>query len=125
MKGEMHEPINVVNKQHKIIKSEGIKFDSEKTPLGLLPWPALIDVAKVLAFGADKYGKYNWLKGMEWSRLYDAALRHLVTWINRKDLDSETNLSHLSHCLCCILFLATYEKLGIGTDDRWKNDKSE
>jgi hypothetical protein len=104
----------------KRLQTEGVKADTGKPPMGLLPWPALVEVAKVLEHGANKYERYNWLKGMAWSRLYDAALRHLSAWIQGQDCDEETDLSHLSHCACCILFLLTYEVLGLGTDDRYK-----
>ncbi len=99
------------------------KYDDNKPPMGLLPWPALTEVAKVLHFGAEKYARHNWRKGMDWSRLYDAALRHQVAWIEGESLDPESGLSHLSHSLCCLLFLSTYEILNIGQDDRWKSPK--
>ena len=100
--------------------SQGVKFDTGKPPMGLLPWKALTEIAKVLDFGAKKYNSYNWAKGMKWSRLYDAALRHLSVWIEGEDKDQETGLSHLAHAGCCILFLLTYELLNIGNDNRWK-----
>lgn len=79
---------------------------------------ALEQVARVLMFGAEKYGRDNWKKGMDWTRLYDASLRHLIAWREGQDKDNETGLSHLAHASCCILFLLTYELLGLGEDDR-------
>jgi hypothetical protein len=93
--------------------------------MGLLPWDALVEVAKVLGFGTEKYGRYNWKGGFSWSRLYDAALRHLTAWIEGEDKDPETGLSHLSHCLCMILFLSAHEIEGIGIDDRWKGNDDD
>ena len=103
-------------KQQKV--EAGKKFDFGKLPLELLPTPALKEIAKVLAYGKEKYDAWNWLKGMSWSRLLGAALRHLYAWSERESLDSETSYSHLAHAGCCILFLLTYELLNIGTDDR-------
>lgn len=98
--------------------SEAKKFDTGKTPWELLPMDALAEVAKVLQFGATKYGAYNWTRGMSYSRLVGAACRHLLQewWCGRK-VDSETGLSHLAHAACCILFLLAYELRGIGEDD--------
>lgn len=98
---------------------EGKKFDNGKPPIGLVPGIAIEEIAKVLAFGAEKYDEYNWAKGMKWSRLYHAALRHIYAWINKDDLDKETGLSHLAHAACCIVFLLVYEKLHLGKDDRY------
>lgn len=100
--------------------SEGKKFDSEKVPLQLLPTEALWEVGKVLNLGRKKYGDWNWKSGMDWSRLYGAALRHLFAWAENESEDPESKLSHLAHASCCILFLLAYEKLGLGIDDRWK-----
>ena len=38
---------------------EGKKYDSEKPMMQLLPSKALVEVSKVLSFGANKYGKEN------------------------------------------------------------------
>lgn len=89
------------------------KADQGKTPWELLPMDALEEVAKVLGYGAEKYGKWNWTKGMVASRLVGAACRHLLRewWCGRK-VDPETGLSHLAHAICCLLFLLSYELRG-------------
>ena len=100
--------------------SEGLKFDIGKVPLELLPVEALIEIAKVMAFGAEKYGRHNWRKGMAWSRLVGAILRHLFAWMLGEDKDPESGLSHLAHAGCDLLFLLTYELKELGTDDRFQ-----
>jgi hypothetical protein len=101
--------------------SEGLKYDTGKVPLELLPPEALTEIAKVLAFGAEKYGRHNWRKGMAWSRLIGAILRRLFAWMLGEDKDPESGLSHLSHAGCDLLFLLTYELTESGTDDRYKH----
>lgn len=98
---------------------EALKFDSKKPPLDLLPFHALTEVAKVLDHGKKKYTAHNWRKGMDWSRFSSAALRHLFAWNNGEDNDLESDLNHLAHAACCILFLLEYNQLGLGTDDRY------
>jgi hypothetical protein len=97
---------------------EAVKFDSEKVPLDLLPFEALVEVGKVLNFGAKKYARHNWRKGFHWSRLLGAALRHLFSWARGEDRDPETGLSHLAHAACTVLFLLSHELEGLGEDDR-------
>lgn len=104
--------------------SEAIKYDSEKIRVELLPYNALLEIAKVMTIGATKYGDNNWRKGMLWSRLYGACLRHLIAWYEGQDKDEETGLLHLAHAGCCILFLITYQLLGLGTDNRIVNSNS-
>ncbi len=98
----------------------GKKFDAGKVRLELLPSRALREVARVLTFGAKKYGDWNWAKGMKWSRLYGATQRHLTAWVDGEDNDPETGISHLAHAACSMLFLLVYQARGLGTDDRHK-----
>ena len=100
---------------------ESDKFDSDKPSLDLLPFSALIEVGKVLSYGAVKYSRDNWRNGngLAWSRLLAAALRHLFAWGSGENRDKETGLSHLAHAACCVLFLLTYDVDGGGHDDRW------
>ena len=106
------------------MSSGGIKHDAEKNRLDLLPCDALEEIAKVLTFGATKYGDYNWALGMKWSRPYGALLRHMFAWFKGEENDQETNLSHLAHAGCCILFLLSYGLRKVGMDDRPKNERS-
>lgn len=87
----------------------GVKHDLGKTPLDLLPMGALFEVGEILKFGAAKYAAYNWAKGMSYSRLIAASLRHIFAFNQGQDLDPETNRSHIAHALCCLLFLMEYE----------------
>ena len=100
--------------------SEGTKHDGDKIRMELIPPELNIGVGDILTFGAQKYADRNWEKGMAWSRVYGALLRHLTSWFNpfESDLDPETGKSHLWHAGCCIAFLIAYEARGTGTDDR-------
>lgn len=96
-----------------------LKGDCGKPRPELIPGDAIMAEAEVMRVGAMKYGDYNWSKGMEWSRFIGAALRHLYAWSGGEDLDKETGLSHLSHLACCAHILFSYQKNGLGLDDRY------
>ncbi len=98
--------------------TEGVKLDEGKDPWHLAPFDAIGAVVKVLAFGAKKYQPRNWEKGMDWSRLYSALMRHLVSWWAGEKADDDTGYSHLWHAGACIMFLIAYEIRGVGKDDR-------
>ena len=95
------------------------KNDTGKPPVGLIPRSALLEEARVLEFGAKKYGLHNWRKGMDRSRLTDAALRHLLAYIDGEDNDPETGISHLAHARCSLGFLIEYQQKKLGKDDRY------
>lgn len=93
--------------------------ESTKIRYDLLPFEPLEDIARVLAFGASKYGENNWKRGARWGRYFAALLRHLTAWWRGQDLDPETNLPHLAHAGCCLLFLMSYQQNKWGQDDRF------
>src|SRR3990167_8769307 len=78
----------------------------------------LTGIAKVLAFGANKYSVGNWANGMEWSRIYGALQRHIIAWAGGENSDSESGFSHLFHAGCCLMFLVAHEARELGIDDR-------
>lgn len=102
-----------------------IKNDANKVRVELLPYDALMVIAKVLTFGAKKYDDHNWSSngGFKWSRLYGAMQRHAFKWWHGHDKDDETNLTELAHLGCCLLFLISHELRKLGIDDRPKLEK--
>lgn len=87
----------------------GQKHDEGKVRLDLIPIAALRGLGDVLTYGAEKYSERNWEEGIEYHRLYGAALRHLTAWWDREAWDPESGLSHLKHALACISFLTHFE----------------
>lgn len=88
----------------------GRKYDGGKPMYGLLPPLALKSVVEVLTFGAHKYEIDNW-KYVDDSirRYFDAAQRHLWAWKEGESLDQESNMHHLSHAICCLMFLYEHD----------------
>lgn len=59
-----------------------------------------------LEYGLVKYTRNNWKQGFEWSRLLDAALRHVVLGVAMgEDIDKESGNPHWGHALCMLMFL--------------------
>ena len=85
--------------------SEGKKFDESKPRLDLLDSYAIEQLAAVLTFGAQKYSAHNWRKGIAYSRLLAALLRHVFAFMRGEDNDPETGLPHIAHAMCNCMFL--------------------
>ena len=103
-RGKPFTPLDIFKKEEEK-EEEGIKYDTEKPKMNLLPPKAVIEVAKVLTFGAEKYDAENWRKLDNLQSRYTAgALRHIFAHMDGEQLDPETKLSHLAHALCCLLF---------------------
>ena len=95
----------------------GRKFDGNKPQYGLLPPLALRATVDVLTFGAEKYEPDNWKFVPDSKRRYfDALQRHLWAYKDGEKIDPESNMHHLAHAMCCLMFL--YEH-----DVKYSNDK--
>ena len=84
----------------------GVKYDSQKPRTDLLPPRTLLEVAKVLSFGAKKYDPNNW-KNVEdlQARYTAAALRHIMDHMVDPDaVDNESGIDTLAHAICCLMF---------------------
>lgn len=97
-----------------------MKYDGEKLRTDLIPVAPILEIAKVLTYGAKKYSERNWEKGLKWSRCYGAALRHLFAWFSGETNDTETGINHLAHAACEIIFLLEFTKTHTELDDRPK-----
>ena len=101
-------------------RTAGRKDDQEKIRMELIPPELPFAVGVILTSGAKKYEDRNWEKGMSWSRVFGALMRHMWCWWGglgptRKNfalgtLDDETGHSHLWHAACCIAFLVAFEE---------------
>jgi len=96
---------------------EGRKDDNHKTRFGLVPPLALLEVAKVLTFGADKYGVDNWRTVRDATTRYrDALGRHMNMYDQGFIFDDESKLYHLAHAVCCLLFMLELEVAAVNGD---------
>lgn len=101
--------------------SSAKKFDQDKAPLGTIPTVALEQEALAFKHGAKKYGQWNFKKGMDWTRLIDASLRHIAAFKDGEDMDPESGYHHLGHARACLSMLLDYFYNELGTDDRFKS----
>ena len=84
---------------------------------------ALYGATEVLAFGAKKYSRCNFLKGFPYTELVDSMLRHIISFHKGEDIDSESALPHVDHILCNALFLSQTYHQGNAKDDRHKEEE--
>lgn len=98
-------------------KEGGTKHDAGKPDLTLLPQEALHSIARAFEYGAKKYTRGNYKKGMAYSRVLAAAFRHGFAYASGEQRDPESGLSHLAHMGACVCMLLFYEVSGKGTND--------
>lgn len=100
------------------------KHDQGKPDLSILSYEALSEIAKAFEFGANKYGRYNYLEGgFDWTRLASANLRHCYKWIWGEDVDDESGLAHAAHMGATAIMILDHVLKGLGNDNRYKDKK--
>ena len=94
-------------------ETQGLKYDGEKLDWAHLP-KAIEEVLKVYMMGAKKYHRGNYLKGIDFRRIFNAAQRHLWAWKHGEDTDPESELSHLANatwnCLTLLEYMLAYPR---------------
>lgn len=89
---------------------EDIKEDNGKLRFDLILPEFEEDMAAVLTMGAQKYEPNSWQKIKDAKNRYYAALRrHLAAWRKGEKVDPESNISHLAHVACNVMFLMYFE----------------
>lgn len=99
-------------------KGKGLRYDSGKPAMHLLPPFAMLELGKLFARGVIKYYERNWEKGMKWSKMLSPMLRHVFRFMLGQNYDKETGVHHLAcvawNALCLLEFTQTHPEL----DDR-------
>ena len=95
----------------KITGGEGDKETEGKLRWDLLYIPAIEEIIRVYEYGLKKYEENNWKKGISYSKLFSACLRHLMDFfIRRKKVDDESGLHPLAHAAWHCITLIGYDK---------------
>lgn len=102
---------------------QGVKYDNGKLRYDLIPIKSLQSLAWVYTNGAIKYGDRNWEKGILYSRIYAAMMRHLTAWFDGEDLDKEDGQHHLASVAWGAFALLFYGCARPEMDDRPNKNK--
>lgn len=108
------------NKEAKVSPTGGLRYNSGKLRLELLPPEVEIALAEVLTKGAEKYEDRNWEKGLWYMDCVGCLKRHVNAWLMGEEIDKESGLHHLKHALTNLAFLVTFIERNMSSflDDR-------
>ena len=91
----------------------------------LVPVKALWLLAEVYGRGAEKYADRNWERGYEWSKSYQAAMRHMVQWWGGEQYDPLDGQHHLAAAIWHLCSLIEFEDTHPDLDNRSRAVKLE
>jgi hypothetical protein len=81
------------------------RYNSGKAKYSMIDLTCMEQCARVLEFGAKKYARDNWKKGLPISEILDSQLRHIAALQRGEFIDPESGLPHIGHIQCNSLFL--------------------
>lgn len=94
-----------VFKKNVLLSEKAERFNSGKISWSLVDFESLESLVKVLEFGAKKYSRDNWKKGLYTRETIESIMRHVVSLLGGEYIDKESGLSHIGHIMANAMFL--------------------
>jgi hypothetical protein len=115
------------------VDNKGLRYDTGKNRLELIPPEWEWALGQVLTAGANKYAARNWERGMDWSHVAGPLRRHLNKFLRGHRYDDQpdaegrpgTGCHHLALVAWNALALMSYDLRGVGVDDLDRADYTE
>jgi hypothetical protein len=97
------------------VKVDGLgeRKDEGKLPVDLIPADVIQAIAAVFQFGATKYARRNWERGLPWSKAYGPMQRHALDFALGRRVDRESGLLTSAHMACDALMLCAFDIRGM------------
>lgn len=80
--------------------TKGLRYNDDKIRYDLFEPYALEQVARIFTKGAKKYAPFNWLKGMEWSKMIASMKRHIAAFEKGEDRDFDLDCEGCKEGTC-------------------------
>jgi hypothetical protein len=93
-------------------KTKALRYNQGKLKWSLVHFRSLEPMVKVLMYGANKYAKDNWKKGLDRQEILDSMQRHLASLIDGQEIDPESQEHHIGHIMCNCLFYSYFNVIG-------------
>ena len=95
------------------------RFGKAKPSMANVPPVALVHLMMAHADGVKKYGQMNWRDtNVPATIYYDAAMRHLMKWLDGQELDADSGVHHLGHVMACCAIILDAQASNRLSDDR-------
>jgi len=87
---------------------KALRYNQGKPKWSMVHFKSLEPMVKVLMYGADKYARDNWKKGLDRQEILDSMQRHLAALIDGQEIDPESQEHHIGHLMCNCMFYSYF-----------------
>jgi hypothetical protein len=87
-------------------KEQALRYNNGKAQWSLVDFKSLEPLVDVLEYGAKKYERNNWKKGLPVNENCESLMRHVIAFMDGENTDSESGCSHLGHIMANAMFLS-------------------
>jgi hypothetical protein len=88
------------------MNEQATRHNEGKLRMSLIDFDALEPLVQALEYGAKKYGKDNWKKGLPEDELMDSLLRHVTALSDGEIFDEGSNVHHIGHIMANAMFIS-------------------
>lgn len=85
-------------------QEQSTRYNEGKPQWSLVNFKSLLPLVAVLEFGAKKYDRNNWQKGLQLHQILESSARHLFALMDGEENDPESGLPHIGHLQCNTMF---------------------
>ena len=89
----------------------GLRFNEGKLQWSQMHYASMAPLIRVLEYGAKKYTKGNWQKGMCPIAILECLQRHLAAIIDGETKDPESGLPHIGHVMANAMMYSYYTEV--------------
>lgn len=107
------------------MKDKAMRFNTDKPKYSMMDLTCLEPGTRVLEFGAKKYARDNWRKGLPFSEILDSLMRHISALQRGEFVDPESELTHIGHIQANAMFLGNKANINDIEEPKVKLSKAE
>lgn len=99
------------------MENKALRYNEGKPQWSLVHMKSLEPLVRVLEFGAAKYDRHNWKKGLDLDKILDSMQRHLAKVIDGEEYDDESKLEHMGHIMANAMFYTYFSNINKSVEE--------
>jgi hypothetical protein len=85
-------------------QEKSLRYNQGKPQWSLVDFKSLEPLVRVMEYGAKKYERFNWQKGLDLNQTLESLARHLFALMRGEIVDPESGEKHIGHIFCNAMF---------------------